>query len=271
MPTYKAAIVCGPGEGEQLDTRSNLLRGDRNELALFESVVKSGDGNKPHLHRQHADAFYVLEGELEVFVGGLSTRLGPGGLMVAPPGVSHFFRNRGPNPERNLNFHAPGEHFIALARARARGEAVDVADFDTFAPEPGGDGLVSGPGEGERLAGEHGEYLIKAVLPQLSVVEHVVRTGATDRGLHRHERHVEMLYVLAGNLEFTFEGKAVDAGEGTSVVIPPGLSHAIRNSGPKIARVLNVHAPESGYVDYLRLCARGESFDRARHDIHYVE
>jgi uncharacterized cupin superfamily protein len=139
MPTHNDAIISGRGEGEQPHQFSNLLGGDRNNLAFFESVVEPGDGNKPHLHRQHADAFYVLDGELEVFVGAISTQLRPEGLMVAPPGVSHFFRNRGPHPERNLNFHAPGERLIALPRARAQGEPVDAADFDTFAPEPGGD------------------------------------------------------------------------------------------------------------------------------------
>jgi mannose-6-phosphate isomerase-like protein (cupin superfamily) len=191
--------------------------------------------------------------------------------MVAPPGVSHFFRNPGPALERNLNIHAPGERFIALARARARGEAVDGSEFDVYAPEPGGEGLVSGPGEGERLRSEHGDWLVKAVLPQLNVLEQELSPGTADAGRHYHDRHVESFYVLAGSLEFTIDHEDVHASEGTSVVIPPGVPHAVRNSGFERARLLSVHAPESGYVDYLRGCARGDEPDPARYDIQRVD
>jgi mannose-6-phosphate isomerase-like protein (cupin superfamily) len=191
--------------------------------------------------------------------------------MVAPPGISHFFRNPGPGRERNLNLHAPGERFLALARARASGEAVDGSEFDLFAPEPGGEGVISGPGEGERLQSEHGQWLIKAVLPQLSVIEQELSPGAADRGPHCHERHVEAFYVLAGSVEFSIGAKNVHAREGTSVVIPPGVRHALKNSGSETARLLNVHAPESGYVEYLRAHARGDEVDPAHHDVHNVD
>lgn len=241
------------------------------ELGLFEGVVEPGEGNNPHLHREHADAFYVLEGELEVFVGAIRTRLPRGGLMVAPPGVSHCFRNPGPGHERHLNLHAPGERFIALARARARGEAVDGTEFDVFAPEPGGEGVVSGPGEGERLQSEYGNCLVKAVLPQLSVLEHEVSPGAADRGPHYHERYIESFYVLVGSVEFTIDAEDVHVSEGTSVVIPPGVPHALRNSSSETAHLLNAKAPDSGYVDYLRACTRGDEVDPACHDLHDVD
>jgi mannose-6-phosphate isomerase-like protein (cupin superfamily) len=86
-------------------------------------------------------------------------------------------------------------------------------------------------GEGERLADEYDEYLITSVLRSRAFSAEV-RTGHADRGAHRHERHVESFSVLAGHLEFTFECETVDAGEGTSVVIPRALRHALRNSAP---------------------------------------
>jgi mannose-6-phosphate isomerase-like protein (cupin superfamily) len=59
--------------------------------------------------------------------------------------------------------------------------------------------------------------------------------------------------------------------EGTSVVIPPSVRHALKNSGSETARLLNVHAPDSGYVDYLRAHARGDEFHAAHHDVHDVD
>lgn len=263
-----AATVCGPGEGERLsDTRLYVIKAAQPELGLFDSVLKSGEGTSPHIHRQHADAFYVLEGELEVMVGTRTARLGSGGLVLAPPGVTHAVRNPGPGPERHLNLHAPGEPFVALARARARGEDVDPADFDVFAPEPGGEGVVSGPGEGE-LQGEHSDHLVKAALPQLSVLEVEVGPGYQDPGLQYHQQHVESFYVLEGELEFTLDGEKAHANEGTSVTVPPGTLHAFSNPGPGRARLLNVHAPDSGFVEYLR--ARSKQIDPAEYDIYNV-
>lgn len=270
MPTSRDAIIRGPREGEQLGP-SSMLKAGRRELGVFAGVIDPGEGNNPHLHREHADAFYVLEGELQVFVGAVSARLRPGGLMVAPPGVSHFFRNPGRRAARHLNLHAPGESFIALARARARGETVDSSEYDVFAPEPGGEGVLSGPGEGERLRSEHGHWLIKAAFPQLNVIEQELSAGAADRRPHCHKRHVESFYVLAGSVEFSIGSKTVHAGEGTSVLIPPGMRHTLKNSGSENARLLNVHAPESGYVDYLRANARGGEFHAAHYDVHHVD
>jgi hypothetical protein len=52
--------------------------------------------------------------------------------------------------------------------------------------------------------------------------------------------------------------------------VPPGVVHAFTNPGSGRARFLNVHAPERGFVDYLRARARGEDVDPAEYDVHDV-
>jgi quercetin dioxygenase-like cupin family protein len=49
----------------------------------------------PHVHREHTDAFYVLEGELTFAVGPAAERIGvaAGGFVAVPPGVVHSFAN----------------------------------------------------------------------------------------------------------------------------------------------------------------------------------
>ena len=56
-------------------------------------------GPDPHVHEQHADAWYVLEGELTFGLGpgGEELRRAPAGAFVlVPAGVIHTFRNEGP-------------------------------------------------------------------------------------------------------------------------------------------------------------------------------
>jgi mannose-6-phosphate isomerase-like protein (cupin superfamily) len=132
-------------------------------------------------------------------------------------------------------------------------------------------GIVNGPAEGEPLKAEHRTLFVKAELPQLDLLEYDVGPDYEGASPHYHERHVDSFYVLEGELEFTVDGETIRAGAGTSVVVPPGVVHSFTNPGPGDARFLNVHAPESGFVDYLRARARGEDVDQAEYDIYDVD
>jgi quercetin dioxygenase-like cupin family protein len=110
-----------------------------------------------------------------------------------------------------------------------------------------GQAVLLGPGEGERL----GEYIVaKLELPQISVNE-VVRPGPFQgAGPHFHKEHVDVFYVLEGELEIINGSETLRAGPGTSVVVPPGIVHGFR--GPGDARYLNIHAPDGGFIEYIR-------------------
>ena len=62
-------VLLRPGEGETIfdgPERTIRILADRDELALTWFRYEPGqEGPKPHVHRQHTDAFYVLEGRLE--------------------------------------------------------------------------------------------------------------------------------------------------------------------------------------------------------------
>jgi mannose-6-phosphate isomerase-like protein (cupin superfamily) len=130
---------------------------------------------------------------------------------------------------------------------------------------------VSGPGEGEPLEAEHRELLVKAAREELDFLEYDVGPGYEGPGPHYHQRHVDSFYVLEGELEFRIDSRTVRAAPGTYVLVPPGVVHAFTNPGPGRARFLNVHAPERGFVDYLRARARGDEVDPERFDIWEVE
>ena len=128
-------------------------------------------GASPHYHRLHADAFYVLEGELGVLVHDQEHLLGPGAFALAPPGVVHGFRST--TATRFLNFHTPDGDFAEHLRARDRGEP---GGFDSVDVEPGAgrlptEAILLQAGEGERLEGETRVATIKAGRDELSLIE----------------------------------------------------------------------------------------------------
>ena len=107
--------------------------------------------------------------------------------------------------------------------------------------------VLLGRGEGERL----GDYIVvKIELPELSVNE-VLRQGPFEGASpHFHKEHVDVFFVLEGELEVLNGTEWGSAGPGTSVVVPPGIVHGFR--GPGDARYLNIHAPDGGFIEYIR-------------------
>jgi quercetin dioxygenase-like cupin family protein len=99
-----------------------ILRGDGREISLLvvaESLsltyARSAAGERvtgPHVH-QHAEAFYVLEGELTVEIGaeGETVTVGAGGFVAVPPGVRHSYGTAADRPARWLIIHAPDGGF----------------------------------------------------------------------------------------------------------------------------------------------------------------
>lgn len=142
------------------EEREVVLLAERPELTItWSRYAAGGRGPDLHVHREHTDAFYVLEGELAFEVGPAAERIrvGAGGFVAVPPNVTHAFLNDSSADASWLNFHAPDMGFAAYLRA-ARDGVGDTA-WDSFDP-PADGGLpsagvtVAGPGEGERRASE---------------------------------------------------------------------------------------------------------------------
>jgi quercetin dioxygenase-like cupin family protein len=124
-------IALSVGEGELVGT--SVVKAARPELSLIEFEIKPGGGVSPHFHKGHSDSFYVLEGEVEFYVGDEVVHGGPGTYVLAPPGVIHFFRNVSNQPTRALNLHTPGgfvEYRRELLALHEQGVQPDSAFFE---------------------------------------------------------------------------------------------------------------------------------------------
>jgi mannose-6-phosphate isomerase-like protein (cupin superfamily) len=69
--------------------------------------------------------------------------------------------------------------------------------------------------------------------------------GATE-GDHTHAGDYtleEIYYFLQGQGELTVEGRAVPVRPGDAVLVPPGVDHGLRNTGPEPLRLVLVFGP----------------------------
>ena len=81
----------------------------------------------PHVHHEHTDAFYVLEGELTFEIGREpeTITVSSGGFVAVPPEVAHSLRNASDRPARWLTIHAPDGGFAAFMRGIRDGVEVE--------------------------------------------------------------------------------------------------------------------------------------------------
>ncbi len=106
----RKAVVVPPGEGQRLGNVEFLARTvdtPRFNLSLIE--IAPGRVVEAHVHGDDEDdAFLIIEGELIFSLDDEEIAAPAGTFVLAPPGVSHGFRNAGDARVRMLNLHAPG-------------------------------------------------------------------------------------------------------------------------------------------------------------------
>jgi quercetin dioxygenase-like cupin family protein len=246
-------VVLGAGEGEALFGGRIVIKADFEELAITESLFPDArPGASPHFHRQHADSFYVLDGELAFLIEDEEKPLPQNACVCAPPNVVHGFRST--SPARFLNFHTPDGGFAKNLQARDRGEPGGFDSFDAPVGSglPGSEAILLYAGEGERLEGNKRVSTIKIGREELSLIEFELEPGFEGPQPHVHDDHVDSFYVLDGEAEFLVGEEKLRLGAGSFVAAPIGLVHTFSNPGQGGTRLLNVHAPSSGFHEWLR-------------------
>lgn len=125
------AVFVPPGEGERVWVAEELVTfvvtgaHTGGAYALTDSVVPPGGAAPPHVHTREDEAFWILEGELEIVVGAEVFRAVAGSFVHLPRGVLHTYRNVGAAPARFLTLMAPAglERFFREVGTPAAGLA----------------------------------------------------------------------------------------------------------------------------------------------------
>ena len=224
-PTDRVSVTvipAGGGEviGDAPARRVEILSSHDSLHATWSRFGPGRDGADLHVHREHTDLFFVLEGEFTLRLGpqGEPRPLTVGTLAWIPPGVVHGFRNASDAELRFLNFHAPGVGFAQYMRDLRDGRP---AAYDQWDPPEDGGLPISLAGFGDRVD-----------LPAIKLFPAGIEPGAPES--HEDARHTD-IYVLEGDLYVNEER----AQAGAWAHVPPGEPHTLEG----YARFLVVHTP----------------------------
>ena len=120
--TGRKAVVVRAGEGQRLRwgpaATVRIVAGasttDRS-FSIVESIEPPGSGAPLHVHHGEAEAFYILEGTVELTCGAEQVIARAGDFVYTPRDVAHKFSVRGDTAARLLMFFSrPGfEMFFA--------------------------------------------------------------------------------------------------------------------------------------------------------------
>lgn len=250
------AVLLAAHEGETIsdsEARNVLILVDEPQFVMTWTRYEAGErGPDPHVHRKHADGFYIVEGEIEFGLGpsgGHVVQAPAGSVVIAPPNVVHTFANQSDARAVYLNFHAPNGGFADFLRAMRDDREFEWDSWDPPADggRPVSDAVVCLPGEGERFERGDRTVTILADTPELSLLELAVTPGWEGVDPHAHTDHVDGFFVLEGEIEFL----AGAASESAVMAAPLGVQHGIqRPTGD--TRLLNFHAPDTGFAGRIR-------------------
>lgn len=130
VPAGQGSAVWLNGDVYSIKIRREESNG---QLGLLEASVPPGGGPPMHNHLNEDEAFYLLEGELEISIGERTVIGRAGDFFFIPRGTMHGFHNKGLHPARQLLIFTPGgfEQFFVEAGV----EAVPGAPVPQFRPE----------------------------------------------------------------------------------------------------------------------------------------
>jgi hypothetical protein len=124
-----------PGEGVNYDwskdhTFVKVSTADTGgAFCLMEDNLKREFALGLHLHRQHAETFYILEGNVDFYIDDAWMTATPGTTIHIPPGVPHAVLLTDDNTAKMLMIFQPSgfDQFLALLKSMTAEELADEA------------------------------------------------------------------------------------------------------------------------------------------------
>ncbi|WHZ25813.1 MAG: hypothetical protein OJF51_000608 [Nitrospira sp.] len=105
-------VILGPGQGRTIHVPQHPItykarkEETRGAYALLEVIV-AGEGPPQHIHHAEEEAFYILEGELNVQVGQRIVKGTAGSFILVPRGTVHTYWKVGSAPAKLLVIISP--------------------------------------------------------------------------------------------------------------------------------------------------------------------
>jgi quercetin dioxygenase-like cupin family protein len=226
-------------------------------------------GGKPPVSGplDHAEAYYILDGEVTFKADG-QTLPGRAGSFVYIPEGSRYSFEVGGSEARALLLATPGglENDLELAvpptglppGAAPPPGLPPPADFELQGPDP--KAYVLEPGEGTVADIRGSSYTIKAgneaTGGAFSFMEGAIIAGGVPPP-HIHHREIETFYMLDGEMTFVSSGQYLPVQTGGTALLPIGALHAYTVDGNGTADVILISVP-GGLDDYFIALAKAE-------------
>ena len=134
-------FVLPPSVGEKIWIVGDTMwlkatsAGTGGAYTVIENISLPGSGPPPHLHENHDESMYVIDGEFEILLDAKKIRAAQGAFAFVPRGTVHRFRCIGDRPGRILVVFTPGgiEEFFREAGLPATNNgpapSVDAAEI----------------------------------------------------------------------------------------------------------------------------------------------
>ncbi len=109
-----AGFVLPPSDGERIWIVGDTLwlkatsAETGGAYTVIENISLPGSGPPPHLHENHDESMYVIDGEFEILLDAKKIRAAPGAFAFVPRGMVHRFRCIGDRPGKILVIFTPG-------------------------------------------------------------------------------------------------------------------------------------------------------------------
>ena len=135
-----SSLILRPGEGRTIELGNFEMSVKASSadtggaFSLLEAAEPAGFGPPLHIHRDAAEAFYVIEGAYEIFIEDERFPCPAGSFIFIPAGIRHGFRV-GETASRKLNIYTPAAmigYFDELSAAISA-DSADAANLDKIA------------------------------------------------------------------------------------------------------------------------------------------
>ncbi len=276
-------VRCGMGHrylvGCQLAT---LLARPEDTGSLMEAAVISGGAGSVfplHQHARSHESWYVLDGQIELYLAGKSYLLARGDYANIPPNTVHGYRMRshytrvlvwtvGGDSAKLFSIlgepyqgYVPPETGLASLSSEKQSAAESACDIkftgaelpsngnfdsiDTHVPPAGMQPYVLKEGEGERLIAA--EQLFGFLAHQGNTNgSFITLTTMGPKGDripdHYHEKHTETFFCLDGVMTMWAKGEELQLLPGDFLNVPAGTIHSYRLDAP-FTRFVGLLAP----------------------------
>jgi quercetin dioxygenase-like cupin family protein len=109
-----ASFVLPPSDGEKIWIVGDTLwlkatsAETGGAYTVIENISLPGGGPPPHLHENHDESMYVIDGEFEILLDAKKILAAPGAFVFVPRGTVHRFLCIGDRPGKILIVFTPG-------------------------------------------------------------------------------------------------------------------------------------------------------------------